>query len=144
MGNRRVKKYKKAENIVTKLQFKYKSLHEACRQTDCAWTEFKRCLQIQKMVHRKESYACKLTTEQIRNVQEHIQSEEVSFPLPDNKYEGKMFMRTSMQCGHKLFNLLESTTHKISLATYFRLKPSDVKLQGSFFSPKLLRKMSKL
>ena len=54
----------------------------------------------------------KLTTEHITNVQEHIQSEEVSFPLPDKKYaKVKSFMRTSMQCGHKLFNLLESMTH---------------------------------
>ena len=115
---------------MTKLKNKYKSLCEACRQTDCVWTEFRRCLQIKKSINRKESYACKLTTEQIRNVQEHVKSVEVSFPLPDKKYAGKKFMRTSMQHGHKLFNLLECTTCKISLATYIWLKPTNVKLQG--------------
>ena len=79
-----------------KLKNKYKSLCEVCRKTDSTLAESRRCIQIKKRVNRKETYAHTLTTEQIRNVQEHIQSEEVSFPLPDKKYAGKRFMKTSI------------------------------------------------
>ena len=89
-------------------------------------------------------YVHKLTTEWIRNVQEHIQSGEVSSPIPDKKYAGKMFMRTRMQCGHKMFNLLESTTHKISLASHFRLKPSNVNCWEEFPFAKVVNNVKTL
>ena len=39
-------------------------------------------------------------------------------------------MRTSIAKSRNMYNLLASTTHKISTAMYYRYKPKAVKLQG--------------
>ena len=39
-------------------------------------------------------------------------------------------MRNSVQKSLKMYNLLHTTTHKISLATYYQYKPKAVKFQG--------------
>ena len=66
-------------------------------------------------------YRRKLNKLQIAGIQDHILSEESSFPLPDRKYAGKRFMR---------LHLLHSTTRKVSLSTFYRHKPKFIKLKG--------------
>ena len=39
-------------------------------------------------------------------------------------------MRYSLKCSVRMYNLSQSTTRKISTATYCRYKPKSVKLQG--------------
>ena len=79
---------------------------------------------------RREIAYRKLTSSQIQEIQSHYSSDEISFPLHDKKYAGKRFIRTSITKSHQMFNLLASTTHKISAATYHKYKPRTVKLQG--------------
>ena len=67
---------------------------------------------------------------QISDIQDHILSEESSFPLPDKKYAGKRFMRFNMKRCHNMYNLLESMTRKVSLSTFYRHKPKFIKLKG--------------
>ena len=66
----------------------------------------------------------------MKDIQSHFESDDISFPLPDKKSEGKRFIRNSVQKSLKMYNLLHTTTHKISLATYYRYKPKAVKFQG--------------
>ena len=66
----------------------------------------------------------------MNDIQSHFTSDDISFPLPDKKFEGKCFMRNSVQKSLKMYNLLASTTRKILLAIYYRYKPKSVKFQG--------------
>ena len=44
----------------------------------------------------KKNYSRKLSSTAIHAIQSHMESEEVSFPLPDHKFAGKRFMRTRL------------------------------------------------
>ena len=72
----------------------------------------------------------KLSDAEIESIQQHYQSDEVSFPLPDKKYHGKKFLRFNLNKCARMYNLCCNTTCKISAATYHRYKPKTVKLQG--------------
>ena len=72
----------------------------------------------------------KLSEAQVKDIQSHFESDDILFPLPDKKYEGKRFLRNSVQKSLKMYNLLHTTTHKISLVTYYWYKPKAVKFQG--------------
>ena len=62
------------------------------------------------------------------DIQEHFFSEGISFPVPDCKYAGKRFMRTSMKKSLDMYNLSEKTSRNISLATMYCYHPKHVKL----------------
>ena len=83
-----------------------------------------------KCESHKKSYICKLSDEQIKSIEDHYQSDNMSFPLPDKKYKGKRFMRYSLKHSARMYNLSQSTTQKISTATYCHYKPKAVKLRG--------------
>ena len=57
-------------------------------------------------------------------------SDEVTFPLPEAKYSGKCFFRTSVLRSQKMYNMLHTTTRKISLSTYYKYRPKKFCLQG--------------
>ena len=57
-------------------------------------------------------------------------SDDITFPLPDTKYAGKRFFRTSIMRAQKMYNVLPSCTHKISLSNYYKYQPKKFKLQG--------------
>ena len=50
--------------------------------------------------------------------------------MPDKKFVGKRFMRSSVNKAHKMYNLLPSTTCKISVSMYYKYKPKSINLQG--------------
>ena len=79
---------------------------------------------------KKLDFKKKLTSAQIDDIKSHYESKEISFPLPDKKYVGKRFMHTGLAKAHKMYNLLPSTTHKISASMYYKYKPKAIKLQG--------------
>ena len=79
---------------------------------------------------KKLDFKKKLTSAQIDDIKSHYESEEISFPLPDKKYVGKRFMHTGLAKAHKMYNLLPSTTGKISASTFYKYKPKAIKLQG--------------
>ena len=81
-------------------------------------------------MEKKLDFKKKLTSAQIDDIKSHYESEEISFPLPEKKYVGKRFMHTGLAKAHKMYNLLPSTTHKISASTFHKYKPKDIKLQG--------------
>ena len=83
-----------------------------------------------KAKDRKRPYKRKLSQEQIDDIQNHMQSEEVTFLLSDTKYASKHFFKTSISKAQKMYNVLPNCTCKISLSTYYKYRPRRFKLQG--------------
>ena len=130
--NRACKNETKLSQLANKLKTKYNSLHQVCKLGEISWTKFHRHIYIRKnnTVKKKLDFKKKLTSAQIDEIKSHYESEEISFPLPDKKYVGKRFMHTGLAKAHKMYNLLPSTTRKISASTFHKYKPKDIKLQG--------------
>lgn len=120
----------KLKIAVEKLKNNFKSLREVSRLTDCSWTKLYRFTNLTKKCIRKESYNRKLSSLDIRKITEHMQEDGVSMPLPDKKHAGKRFFRSSVRVCHNMYNILPSTSRKISLSTYYKYKPKHIKLQG--------------
>ena len=118
--------------LVNKLKSKYNSLRQACHLGEISWMKFHRHISIsqKKTIQKNVQYKKKLSTDDIESIQNHYTSEEVSFPMPDKKFVGKSFMRSSENKAHKIYNLLPSTTCKISVSTYYKYKPKAINLQG--------------
>ena len=110
---------------------KYKSLHHFSNHTNISWTQFRRYCKVGKNISNNNNklYKRKLNKLQISVIQEHILSEESSFPLPDRKYAGKRFMQFNMKRCWNMYNLLDSTTRKVSLSTFYWHKPKFIKLK---------------
>ena len=53
-------------------------------------------MSVKLVASRKLEYSHKLSSSDIQQIEEHMNSEEMSFPLPDKKYVVKRFMQTSM------------------------------------------------
>ena len=87
-------------------------------------------MSIKTVASHKLEYTCKLSPEMITDIQNHLNSEEISFPLPNRKHAGKQFMHTTMNKTLDMYNLCESTKRKISISTLYRYQPKNVKLQG--------------
>ena len=114
---------------VNQVKQKYNSLRQACRLADMSCTKFLRHTYIKSQYTKKKNYICKLSEAEIQLLQQHYQSADVSFPLPDKKYHGKRFLRFSLNKCARMYNLCQDTTRKISAATYNWYKPKTVKLQ---------------
>ena len=82
----------KLQKLVTDIKSKYKSLHQASCHTPYSWTQFQRFLSVKSVARRKLEFSRKLSPEAVSAIQEHMCSEEISFPVPDRKYAGKRFM----------------------------------------------------
>ena len=130
--NRARKNGTKLSHLVNQLKTKYNSLHQACRLGEISWTKFHRHIYIRKnnTVKKRLDFKKKLTSAQIDDIKSHYESEEISFPLPDKKYFGKRFMHTGLAKAYKMYNLLPSTTCRISASTYYKYKSKAIKLQG--------------
>ena len=76
-------------SAVNKVKQKYNSLRQAAKVANISWTTFHRNIYIKNNQKKKLSYSCKLTDEQVRDIQEHFVSDDISFPLPEKKYQGK-------------------------------------------------------
>ena len=131
IGKHRARKdNEKLLQSVNKVKQKYNSLQQACRLTDISWTTFHQHTYIKSQHKKSKNYVRKLTKAEIESIQQHYQSDEVSFPLPDKKYHGKMFLRFNLNKCARMYNMCHDTTRKISAATYHRYRPKAVKLQG--------------
>ena len=78
----------------------------------------------------KCKFVNKLNTQEIHDIREHIKSGDVTFPLPDRKYVDQRFFHNSIKRAQRMYNMLPSTTQKISLSTYCKYRPKNFKLQG--------------
>ena len=121
---------KKLLSTVNRVKTKYNSLRQACRLADISWSKFHPHTYVKSQMHKKLHYTYKLSVTQIQEIQDHFASDEVSFPLPDKKYANKRFLHTSVTKCAKMYNLLSTTTRKISISTFYKYKPKTVKLQG--------------
>ena len=129
-------KYKNKKNehklnqTVTQLKKKYKSLRNACRETDLHWSQFHSHTRLYKRKIESRKYIRKLNAVDIESIGKFFKSEDISFPLPDKKYSGQWFMKGSLAKSCKMYNLLTTTTRKICETTFRKYKPRFVKLQG--------------
>ena len=121
---------KKLLGTINKVKKKYNSLRQMCRLADISWSKFHHHTYVTSEIRKKLEYTRKLSSAQIEEIQEHFTSYEVSFPLADQKYANKRFLCTSVTKCAKMYNMLATTTHKISTATFYKYKPKAVKLQG--------------
>ena len=121
---------KKLSSTVNEVKNKYNSLRQVCRLADILWSKFHRFAYIKSEVRKKLQYTRKLSAVQIAEIQAHYTSDEVSFPLPDKRYADKRFLHTSVTKCTKMYNMLATTTRKISTATFYKYKPKAAKLQG--------------
>ena len=108
----------KLQEVVNEMKKEFKNLHQACQRTNCSFSKFYHFTRLTKRNIVQQSFEKKLSAGDIRDLSEHIQSEEISFPLPDKKCAGKRFLRCSLKKSHKMYNILASTTCKISLTTF--------------------------
>ena len=120
----------KLTQTVNKIKRQYKSLRSACRSTDIQWSQFYRYTKLYKLTLHNRKYIRKLETNDIESIRNFFRSDDSSFPLPDKKYTGKRFMKRSVWKSWNMYNLLESTTRKISLSTFRKYRPKNIKLQG--------------
>ena len=75
----------------------------------------------QQQVNKKgNEFSRKLDSQDVDSIRKFFYSEEATFPLPDRKYAGKRFMRGSMVRLKTMYNLLHSTTRKISLSMLYK------------------------
>ena len=79
----------KLEKVVMDIKSKYKSLNQASCHTPYSWTQFRRFPSAKSVASQKLEFSRKLSPEAISSIQEHMCSEEISFPVPDHKYAGK-------------------------------------------------------
>ena len=120
----------KLKETVNQIKKKYKSLRNACRSTDLHWSQFHNYTQLCKQKIEQRKYTRKLNPVDIKAIGKFFTSEDTSFPLPDKKYSGKLFMKNTLAKSCRMYNLLASTTRKICESTFRKYKPDFVKLQG--------------
>ena len=128
--NKATKDSKKLSASVNKIKQKYDSLRQASRVANIPWTKFHRSKFVQKKIESKGKFTHKSSSKEVSDVQSHFESDDISFPLPDKKFEGKRFMRQSVKKSVRMYNDLATTSRKISLSTYYRYKPKNVKFPG--------------
>ena len=94
------------------------------------WSQFHSCTKMHPKSELKLKYKRKLSAGDIESIENFYKSASSLFPLPDKKYSGKRFLRRSLSKSCKMYNLLLSTTRKISDTTFCKHKPKYIKLQG--------------
>ena len=122
IGKHKVRKDEKRLKKTVDGQFT--SLRKACQKANCSWTKFPRFIQLTKPnKSSKCKFVSKLGTEEIENIREHMKSDKITFPLPDHKFSDQRFFCNSMKRAQRMYNVLPSMTHKISLSTYYQYRP---------------------
>ena len=118
------------QETVEKMKGQFSSLRKACASINCSWTKFYRFTHLAKPKKSTHKFVKKLSNDEIKKIQEHMKSDEVTFPLPDCKFTNIWFFHRSMMRSQCMYNMLASTTWKISVATYYKYRPKNFKLQG--------------
>ena len=95
--NKATKDSKKLSASVNKIKQKFDSLRQASRVANILWTKFHRSTFVQKKIESKGKFTRKLSSKEVSDIQSHFESDDISFPLPDKKFEGKHFMRQSVK-----------------------------------------------
>ena len=79
----------KIKKLVVDIKSKYQSLRKAAAYTPYSWTQFHRFISVKTVTSRKLEYTCKLSTQTIAEIQNHLNCDDISVPVPDRKYAGK-------------------------------------------------------
>ena len=88
----------------------FSSLCKATSSITCSWTKFYHFTRLAKPKQAKHDFTKKLSQEQIQEIQIHMESDDITFLLPDAKHAGKRFFRTSVMHAQKMYNVLPSCT----------------------------------
>ena len=118
------------KETVEKMKGQFSSLRKACASINCSWTKFYWFTPLAKPKKLTHKFFKKLSNEEINKIQEHMKSDEITFPLPDCKFTNKQFFHNSMMRSQQMYNMLASTTHKISVSAYYKYRPKNFKLPG--------------
>ena len=111
MGKHKARKdEEKLKQTVQQMKQKFSSLWKACSSINCSWTKFYRFTRLAKPKQAKHHFMKKLSQDQIEEIQNHMGSDDITFPLPDAKYAGERFFRMSIICTQKMYNVLPSCT----------------------------------
>ena len=87
IGKSKAKKdHSKLLSAVNKIKQKYNS--QACKLADISWTTFHQHTYVKQNTKRKLDSSSKLSEAQVKDIQSHFESDDISFPLPDKKFEG--------------------------------------------------------
>lgn len=127
---RNKKNASKLSQTVRRIKKQYKSLRSAWRSTDIHWSHFHKWTKLYERKREERKYIRKLEFGQIDSIETFFKSDDSSFPLPDKKFAGKRFLKRSVFKTCKMYNMLPTTTRKISESTLRKYKPKYVKLQG--------------
>ena len=93
------------------------------------WNEFHRATKCSRIIGRpQKKFIRKLDANEQESIESFLCSDDASFPLPDKKYAGKRFLKTSLKNTLKMYHLLRKTTRRISMTTLRRYKPKHIKL----------------
>ena len=80
------KNAKKLVKCVEEIKKKYSSLRKASSLNTMSWTQFCRYCSLEKNRNcRSSKYVCKLDSQNISDIQNHMMSEEFSIQMPDRK-----------------------------------------------------------
>ena len=91
VGKHRARKdVHKLNQTVQDIKAKYNSLRKALRCTPYSWTQFQRFMSVKSVAHRKLKYSCKLSPADLECIEDHMKSDDISFPLPDRKFAVKV------------------------------------------------------
>ena len=118
------------QETVEKMKGQFSSLRKACASINYSWTKFYQFTHLAKPKKSTHKFVKKLSNDEIKKIQEHMKSDEVTFPLPDCKFTNIRFFHSSMMRSQCMCNMLASTTWKISVSTYYKYRPKNFKLQG--------------
>ena len=125
------KKQEKIEQTVEKIRKHHSSLRNAWKKTNMHWNEFHRATKCSRIIGRpQKKFIRKLDANEQESIESFLCSDDASFPLPDKKYAGKRFLKTSLKNTLKMYHLLRKTTRRISMTTLRRYKPKHIKLRG--------------
>ena len=120
-------------------------MRKACGKTNCSWTKFYHLTQLAKAkMSSKCKFFSKLSAEEIEKIREHMKSEDITFPLPDHKFVNQRFFCNSMKRAQRMYNMLPTTAHKVSLSTYYKYRPKNSNCKTKYLSAKVVAKGVKI
>ena len=79
----------KIKKLVLDIKSKYQSLRKAAAYTPYSWTQFHRFISVKTVASRKLENTHKLSVQTIAEIQNHLNCDDISFPVPNKKYAGK-------------------------------------------------------
>ena len=123
---RNKKKYKKAEEVAASLKSRFR-VSEIAAMCGGNVQAVKRLLSPEEDLKIQKEYSKKLTKEDKDEVVKIYYDDEVSFSLPDMKYEGLRFMHFTLREAYEVYMRKCQCERIVATKTFERLKPKNVR-----------------